>query len=201
MAEATRIAALSGSLRRQSVNTALLQEIAARAPDGVTVEILSLEALPLFNPDLEPDPPHAVAAFRGCIAAADALIIASPEYAHGVSGVIKNALDWLVASEDFAGMPVAVLNAAPRAHHADAALREILSTMTARIVEKASVTVPLPDAAPFHLAGREMLTDALAALVTAARRPLRGETHDQPRRNASQQDRDQHAPATEETGQ
>lgn len=198
MPQATRILALSGSLRRQSVNTALLREIAAGAPEGVAVEIVSLEALPLFNPDLEPKLPKAVATFRGRIAAADALIIASPEYAHVVSGVIKNALDWLVASEDFAGKPIAVLNAVPRAHHADAALREILSTISARIVEEASVTVPVPNAAPFHPTITEMLTDALAALVTATRRPMLGEI---PNDNATKQEPRQHAPANKGTGQ
>ncbi|MFA5966813.1 MAG: NADPH-dependent FMN reductase [Sphingomonas sp.] len=201
MARATRILALSGSLRRQSVNMALLREMAALAPDGVAVEIVSLEALPLFNPDLEPDLPHAVSAFRSRIAAADALIIASPEYAHGVSGVIKNALDWLVASEDFAGMPVAVLNAAPRAYHADATLREILSTMAARIVEEASITVPLSNAAPYHPAVSGVLNNALAALVAAARRTMPGEIRDQPNDNASEQESDHHAPANKGTGQ
>ncbi|WP_185867717.1 NADPH-dependent FMN reductase [Sphingomonas sp. TF3] len=170
MVRPIRIVALSGSLRRQSVNAALLREIAARAPVGVAVEIVSLETLPLFNPDLESAPPQAVTAFRGRVAAADALIIASPEYAHGVSGVMKNALDWLVSCEAFAAMPVAVLNAAPRAHHADAALREILSTMSAQVVEKASVTIPLPNAAPCRPTIKEMLTDALAALIAATRR-------------------------------
>jgi NAD(P)H-dependent FMN reductase len=201
MAGATHIVALSGSLRRQSVNTALLREVAARAPDGVAVEIVSLEALPLFNPDLALDLPHAVLAFRGRIAAADALMIASPEYAHGVSSVIKNALDWLVSSEDFAGKPVAVLNAAPRARHADAALREILSTMAARIVERASVTIPLAQAAPFHLAVSEILTDALAALVAASCRTTAGEIHDDPDDNASEPGSDQHALADKGTGQ
>lgn len=170
MVRPIRIVALSGSLRRQSVNAALLREIAARAPVGVAVEIVSLETLPLFNPDLESPPPQAVTAFRGRVAAADALIIASPEYAHGVSGVMKNALDWLVSCEAFAAMPVAVLNAAPRAHHADAALREILSTMSAQVVEKASVTIPLPNAAPCRPTIKEMLTDVLAALIAATRR-------------------------------
>ncbi|CAN5331715.1 NADPH-dependent FMN reductase [soil metagenome] len=167
MARATRIVALSGSLRQLSVNTALLREMAALARSDVVVEIVPLDALPLFNPDLEPDLPHAVAAFRGQVAEADALIIASPEYAHGISSVIKNALDWLVACEDFAGKAVAVLNAAPRATHADAALREILSTMAAYIVDKASITLPLPSAAPRDTTTRENLADALAALVAA----------------------------------
>jgi len=132
---AVRVVALSGSLRAASVNTALLREIAARAPKAVSVRLVPIGGLPLFNPDLEADLPAAVSAFRAEIVAADALIIASPEYAHGVSGVLKNALDWLVGCEGFAGKPVTVLNATPRARHAEAALRETLSTMAARIVE------------------------------------------------------------------
>lgn len=131
----TRFAALSGSLRAASINTALLREIAARAPGWVTVQLIPLGHLPLFNPDLEAEPPKAVTDFRAEIGDADALIIASPEYAHGISGVLKNALDWLVSYEGFAGKPVLVLNAAPRAHHAISALRETLSTMAARLID------------------------------------------------------------------
>jgi chromate reductase len=181
MARETRIVALSGSLRRLSVNTALLREMAALAPSDVVVEIVPIDALPLFNPDLEPDLPRAVAALRGRIAAADALIIASPEYAHGISSVIKNALDWLVACEDFAGKAVAMLNAAPRATHADAALREILSTMAARIVDEASITIPLPSTALRDPAIREHLAHALATLVAASRRTTTISTDDPPR--------------------
>lgn len=130
-----RVLALSGSLRASSTNTALLRKIAARAPDGVVIELFPLGGLPLFNPDLEIDLPAAAAHFRTVIAASDAIIIASPEYAHGISGVLKNALDWLVGCEGFAGKPVLVLNAAPRAHHAIAALRETLSTMAAQLVD------------------------------------------------------------------
>jgi chromate reductase, NAD(P)H dehydrogenase (quinone) len=102
-----------------------------------------LDDLPLFNPDHDVVPPATVERFRAQVAGADALMIASPEYAHGVTGTIKNALDWLVSFEPFAGKPVAILNASPRAHHADAALREILRTMAAVIVERASITIPL----------------------------------------------------------
>jgi NAD(P)H-dependent FMN reductase len=102
-----------------------------------------LNDLPLFNPDDEVIPPATVERFRTQLAGADALMIASPEYAHGVTGTIKNALDWLVSFQPFAGKPVAILNASPRAHHADAALREILQTMAAVIVERASITIPL----------------------------------------------------------
>ena len=86
---------------------------------GVEVEIFDgLGELPLFNPDLEGRAPSAVARWVERVETADALLIASPEYAHGVTGVLKNALDWLVASERFYGKPVAVLNAKPRAAHA-----------------------------------------------------------------------------------
>lgn len=141
---AVRILALSGSLRSRSINSALLRATARLAPDGVRVEVEpDLGRLPLFNPDAADRPPATVAAFHGRIALADALIIASPEYAHGVTGTIKNALDWLVSFEPFAYKPVAVLNASPRAHHADDALRETLRTMAATIVEPASIALPL----------------------------------------------------------
>jgi NAD(P)H-dependent FMN reductase len=138
-----RIVAVSGSLRASSINTALLRMIASRAPDGVTVTLVSLAALPLFNPDLEVDLPESAKAFRDAIVAADGVIVASPEYAHGISGVLKNALDWLVGCEGFAGKPVLLLNAAPRAHHAIAALRETLSTMAARIVESPALVAAI----------------------------------------------------------
>jgi len=99
------------------------------------------------------------------------LLIASPEYAHGVTGVLKNALDWLVASERFFGKPVAVLNASPRAHHADASLREILRTMSANIVEAASVSVPDLRRHPTveAMAGNEAIADLLRGALVALR--------------------------------
>lgn len=138
-----KIVTLSGSLRAGSINSALLQTFASLAPPGMIVVAANIGVLPLFNPDLEKALPPAVAQLHAGVSAADALVIASPEYAHGVSGVIKNALDWLVGLESFAGKPVAVLNAAPRAHHADEALRETLTTMAAVIVNGASFIVPL----------------------------------------------------------
>ncbi len=139
-----RVLALCGSLRAASINAALLRTAARLAPDGVQVCLsTSLGTLPLFNPDLEPQLPPAVAQLRSEVAAADALLIASPEYAHGVSGTIKNTLDWLVSFEPFVHKPMAVWNASPRAHHADDALRETLKTMSAVIVEPASISIPL----------------------------------------------------------
>jgi chromate reductase len=139
-----QLLALSGSLRAVSINSALLRAAARLAPAGIEVQWCPcLGALPLFNPDLEGEPAAVVQQFRARVAQADALLIASPEYAHGMTGTIKNALDWLVSFEPFAYKPVAVLNASPRAHHADAALREVLTTMAAVIVEPASITLPL----------------------------------------------------------
>jgi chromate reductase, NAD(P)H dehydrogenase (quinone) len=153
--KAIRIIALSGSLRAASTNTALLYEISEGAPDGFSVDIIPLGGLPLFNPDLESALPGPVADFRTVVGNADAMIVAGPEYAHGVSGVLKNALDWLVGSEGFAGKPVLILNAAPRACHAIAALREILITMSALIVDE------LPDlAAAIHLRNHGILNVA-----------------------------------------
>jgi NAD(P)H-dependent FMN reductase len=103
-----------------------------------------IAGLPYFNPDLDgAEVPAAVIAFRTVIGSADGVLISSPEYARGVAGVMKNALDWLVASLEFPDKPVALINTSPRATHALAALRLTLETMSARIVDEACVTLPL----------------------------------------------------------
>jgi chromate reductase, NAD(P)H dehydrogenase (quinone) len=139
-----KILAISGSLRATSINSALLRATARLAPPEISVSIFtSLGELPLFNPDNEDCPASIVTDFRSKVAAADVLLIASPEYAHGVTGTIKNALDWLVGFEAFSNKAVAVFNASPRAHHADDALRETLKTMSAVIIDSASISIPL----------------------------------------------------------
>lgn len=139
-----KILAISGSLRAASLNSALLRAVARLAPAGISVVLYrGLGDLPLFNPDIEASDPAPVASLRGQILSADALLIASPEYAHGVAGAMKNALDWMVGCEVFVHKPVALLNASPRAMHAQAALRETLTVMSARIIEDASITVPI----------------------------------------------------------
>jgi chromate reductase, NAD(P)H dehydrogenase (quinone) len=139
----TRLLAISGSLRAVSTNTTLLQAAIALAPRSTAIELYDgLGALPHFNPDLDVEPrPAPVAALRRKIESAGGLLISSPEYARGVPGSLKNALDWLVSSEDFAGKPVALLHASERGVASQAALRLILETMAARIV--AEVTIPL----------------------------------------------------------
>lgn len=139
-----KILAISGSLRQASLNTALLRAVARIAPPGIEVTLYrGLGDLPLFNPDIEATEPAPVVFLREQILASDALLIASPEYAHGVTGAIKNALDWMVGNESFVYKPVALLNASPRATHAQAALRETVATMSARIVDGACITVPI----------------------------------------------------------
>ena len=139
-----KVLALCGSLRSVSMNAALLRAAARLSPPGVQVELFEgIGSLPLFNPELETAMPAPVSALHARVAASDALLIASPEYAHGVTGVLKNALDWLVSFEGFVDKRVAIFNASPRSVHADAALREILTTMSARLVSAACLALPL----------------------------------------------------------
>jgi len=89
-----RILAVSGSLRAVSSNTALLRAAIALSPPGVEIRLYgALRELPHFNPDLEANEPPAVTDLRAQVRWADGLLISSPEYAHGVPGVMKNALD------------------------------------------------------------------------------------------------------------
>jgi NAD(P)H-dependent FMN reductase len=139
-----RLLALCGSLRAASMNLALLRACERLAPPPISFGIFpDLGALPLFNPDIEAAAPPPVRALYAQIESAGALLIASPEYAHGVTGVLKNALDWLVSFPPFVDKPVAIFNASPRSVHADAALREILTTMSARLVVPACLALPL----------------------------------------------------------
>jgi len=180
MPERVRILTISGSLRAVSSNGAVLDAAAALVPGDV--EVIRFEGLadiPAFNPDLDVEgtiPPPAVAAWRAAVAAADALVICSPEYAHGVPGALKNALDWLVSGPDVPGKPIAIVNATTRARIAHAALVETLRTMSAEVVDEASIALPLGpsqrDRSSILADGavRTLLIDALGALVAAVER-------------------------------
>jgi chromate reductase, NAD(P)H dehydrogenase (quinone) len=162
-----RILAISGSLSRRSSNTELLRAAARLGSDRASIEVYDrMSAIPLFNVDLDVEPaPAAVADFRTRLRACDAIIISSPEYAHGISGVLKNALDWTVSSGDFYQKPVAVFNASPRASIAQESLLEVLRTMGARIVKKASIAVPLLGK---HLDADGIVADAAIAQTVRA---------------------------------
>lgn len=140
-----RFIAISGSLRAASSNTRIVHALGRLTPKGVEIEVYGgLGDLPHFNPDLDGGTlPESVLDLRRLIGVADGLVICSPEYAHGVAGSMKNALDWLVPSLEFPQTPVCLINAAPRAHHAHNQMLEILTMMSARIVEAACVGVSL----------------------------------------------------------
>lgn len=149
MSAPRRVLCLCGSLRRISSNRAALEAARQLAPASLELALYDgLAALPLFNPDDERDPlPPAVLALREAVGRADALLIACPEYAHGVPGAFKNLLDWLVGSLEFPGKPVLLLNASARgSHHAQQALAEILRTMSAELLSTQTMPVALPGA-------------------------------------------------------
>lgn len=110
----TRIIGISGSLRQASFNTAALRAAQELAPDGVIIEIASLADIPLYDQDLrDKSVPAAVEKLCKQVMEADAMLFASPEYNYSVSGVLKNAIDWLsrLKPQPFAGKPAAVIGA------------------------------------------------------------------------------------------
>jgi len=152
-----RILGLAGSLRRASWNRRLLQSAALLAPPGVTMEVCdTLSSVPLFDEDLElataPDGPPGVQALRAAIAAADGLVIATPEYNHALPGVLKNALDWLSRESPqgqvLADLPVAVLGASSGpwgTRLAQASLRQVLHTCGALVMPSPTLFVAHAD--------------------------------------------------------
>ncbi len=136
------ILALSGSLRAASSNLSALRAAAACHPDIAIYD--GIADLPAFNPDIDIDPPpRAVAKLRTALAAADGFVISTPEYAHGLPGAFKNALDWIVSSGEFTDKPVLLINAsAGGGEFAQPQLIEILTVMGARVLTEATVTAP-----------------------------------------------------------
>ena len=137
-----KLLTVCGSLRAISSNAEVLRAVAFLAPAGAEVARFDgLAELPHFNPDDEAIDLPPVRAWRAALMSAGGVLVSSPEYAHGIPGVLKNALDWVVGSGEFSGKPVALVNAAPRATHAPVQLREVLVTMDARVF--GPVLVPL----------------------------------------------------------
>ncbi len=141
----TEILAISGSLRAASSNGALIEAARRSAPSGMAITIYDgLGGLPHFNPDIEAVAlPAPVADLRTAMARADGLLISCPEYARGIPGSFKNMLDWMVGDTQFAGKPVALWNGAPRSVASGEALRLVLTTMAAVIIEDACVSLKL----------------------------------------------------------
>src|SRR4051794_29120514 len=111
-----RVLGFSGSLRKGSFNTAALHAAAELAPAGMTVEVFDLAPIPLYNEDVYAKGfPPPVEDFRTRIRAADALLVATPEYNYSIPGVLKNAIDWVSRPPDqpFDGKPIAIMGASP----------------------------------------------------------------------------------------
>ena len=149
---AFNVLAISGSLRAASTNTAMLRMAQSCVPEGVHLHVYEeLGQMPPFNPDLKENEPPAVQRLRTAIGRADGLLFASPEYAHGVSGILKNALDWMVSSGVFVGKPVALWNASPRASLGLAALRQSIHAMSAYLVDSATLELLIKPVEPGQL--------------------------------------------------
>jgi len=142
-----KILAIAGSLRAASSNAALVRSMVELAPEGVIVEVYKgMGDLPLFSPDIDGEaPPSTVQAFRKAIEQAQAVVICTPEYAYGMPGSLKNALDWLVSSGSLYQKTVAALSASPSPLGGDKALawlRQTLRALDARVPEEASFPIP-----------------------------------------------------------
>lgn len=142
-----KVLAISGSLRANSTNTALVRAIATLAPAGMAFTIYDgLGDLPHFSPELDiDDAPAPVRKLRELLQAADAVLICTPEYAYGMPGSLKNALDWTVSSGEFSRKPVAALSASPSylgGEKAHASLLLVLTALDAQVAEGATLIVP-----------------------------------------------------------
>lgn len=138
------ILAISGSTRAQSTNQVLIDIIAALYPEEMNIiRYEGLAELPHFNPDLDnEEPPQAVFALRDQLRAADGVLICTPEYAMGVPGTLKNALDWTVSSMDLSGKPVALITASSMGEQAHQSLIRTLLVIESEMPESSRLLIP-----------------------------------------------------------
>lgn len=170
-----RVLGVSGSLRRDSHNTALLRAAAEGLPPGARLTVFAgLRDLPHFDEDLEAAPGAAVAAWRAAVRDADALLLATPEYNGSIPGALKNAVDWAsrpVADPVLRGKPAAVVGASTGsfgAVWAQADLRKVLARAGARVLD---VELAVPGAGDGELLapeGRRAYAALLEALLAQA---------------------------------
>ena len=114
MPEIISILGFAGSLRKQSFNKAILRFASTLDLKGVKIDVFDLEGIPPFNQDMENQPPDNVKAFKAKIRAADAILIATPEYNYSIPGVLKNAIDWASrpsGDNSLGGKPVGIMGA------------------------------------------------------------------------------------------
>jgi chromate reductase len=139
--ETVRIVGISGSLRKASFSTSILKLLAERAAPAIQIQVVTLESIPLYNEDLDTKPGiPAVADLKRIITESDGVLITTPEYNHGVPGVLKNALDWLsrpVFESCFVKKPVSIFSSSlafTGGVRAQYQLREALISMHAHLV-------------------------------------------------------------------
>jgi chromate reductase len=132
-----KIVALSGSARKNSSNLRLIKAIEELTKENFEITVVDdLTQLPHFNPDLDTgNPPRIIEDFRKQIKDADGVLICSPEYAMGVPGTLKNALDWTVSSNEFSGKPVALITASTAGTKAHESLLGTLQIIEAKMTE------------------------------------------------------------------
>lgn len=151
---AMKILAISGSVRRQSTNTALLRALQAIAPTGMELEVYTgIGDLPVFSPDLEgADERGSVTDFKAAITQSDGVLVCSPEYVRGIPGGLKNAIDWLVSGDQIVGRPIALVHASHRGEDMLQALRAVLSTVSAAFNAGLFLRVPVLGLEPQQVA-------------------------------------------------
>jgi NAD(P)H-dependent FMN reductase len=138
-----KILAVSGSTRKDSTNEHLINAIAEITREWFKIQpYLSISALPHFSPDLVNDAGTEVNEFRALIRESDAIIICTPEYAHGVPGSLKNAVDWTIGSSDFSGKIVMLITASSEGKFGHLSLLETLRVIEAIVVPELQLLIP-----------------------------------------------------------
>lgn len=143
-----KIIAICGSTKANSSNLKLIHAIAALSKGKFEVSIFrDLASIPHFNPELDTqEPPAEVVAFRNILAAADGILICTPEYAMGVPGSLKNVIDWTVSSMEFSQKPTALITASSMGQKGHASLLETLEIIEAKITEDTQLLIPFINA-------------------------------------------------------
>lgn len=171
--DALNVLAIPGSLRTSSYDAAVLQAAAMVAPHGMRVRLFEgLAALPAFRAGDDARPPLLVQQWRRELDSADALLIASPEFANGASSPLQNALDWAASVERLGGIPVGIVNTSLHTLMANRALKKALLAMSAKPVEAASFSIPLQGSGlnATAILQRQEMVAALQHAVLALRR-------------------------------